>query len=239
MHDHEYVVRVRAPQGTHLVATELDAVGECGDLLLGQLRELGQDGQDGGAGVATDNSDAHVSRVAPQGVADELVRAHDVERGDAKDAVATRGTRSATSFRTALRGTRASNSPARVVGASSLEGLGDDGHRGVDGVGDDAQVRVGRGPAQPRKRVGVSNGRNAIAATARKPHACTHSAAAFAKPWTIDALVPNRSSRVMPGLRGTPAGMTMMSAPSMAAAAFSAPTKPTTCATENVHMCTV
>ena len=30
---------------------------------------------------------------------------------------------------------------------------------------------------------------------------------------TIEALVLNRSSRVMPGLRGTPAGMTTISAP--------------------------
>lgn len=41
-------------------------------------------------------------------------------------------------------------------------------------------------------------------------------AAALAKSRTIEALVLNKSSRVIPGLRGTPAGMTMISAPSNA-----------------------
>lgn len=45
-------------------------------------------------------------------------------------------------------------------------------------------------------------------------------AAAFAKSRTIEAFVLKRSSLVMPGLRGTPAGITMISAPSKA---FSSP----------------
>ena len=39
------------------------------------------------------------------------------------------------------------------------------------------------------------------------------SAAAFARSRTMLALVLKRSSRVMPGLRGTPAGMRTISAP--------------------------
>lgn len=41
----------------------------------------------------------------------------------------------------------------------------------------------------------------------------TYSAQAEAKSRTMEALVLKRSSRVMPGLRGTPAGMTTMSHP--------------------------
>ena len=44
------------------------------------------------------------------------------------------------------------------------------------------------------------------------------SAAALARSRTMEALVLNRSSRVMPGLRGTPAGMTTISASLRAAA---------------------
>mmetsp|Transcript_33781 Transcript_33781/g.46777 ORF Transcript_33781/g.46777 Transcript_33781/m.46777 type:complete len:233 (-) Transcript_33781:62-760(-) len=53
-----------------------------------------------------------------------------------------------------------------------------------------------------------------------------------ATPWarvlTIDALVLKRSSRVMPGLRGTPAGITTTSAPASAAPSDSLPTYPIT-----------
>lgn len=44
------------------------------------------------------------------------------------------------------------------------------------------------------------------------------SAAAFARSRTIDALVLKRSSRVIPGLRGTPAGIKTISASLRAAA---------------------
>mmetsp|Transcript_9001 Transcript_9001/g.26978 ORF Transcript_9001/g.26978 Transcript_9001/m.26978 type:complete len:228 (+) Transcript_9001:539-1222(+) len=44
--------------------------------------------------------------------------------------------------------------------------------------------------------------------------------------FTIPALMLKRSSRVIPGLRGTPAGMTTRSAPSSALPRFSGPTKP-------------
>jgi hypothetical protein len=44
------------------------------------------------------------------------------------------------------------------------------------------------------------------------------SAAALARSRTMEALVLKRSSRVMPGLRGTPAGMTTISAPLRASA---------------------
>mmetsp|Transcript_35815 Transcript_35815/g.41783 ORF Transcript_35815/g.41783 Transcript_35815/m.41783 type:complete len:246 (-) Transcript_35815:247-984(-) len=49
-------------------------------------------------------------------------------------------------------------------------------------------------------------------------HVRAHSSARL---FTIDAFVLNRSSRVMPGLRGTPAGMITMSAPARALAASS------------------
>ena len=51
--------------------------------------------------------------------------------------------------------------------------------------------------------------------------ACLATAAARAA--TMPALMENRSSRVMPGLRGTPAGMTTRSAPVRAAASSSGP----------------
>ena len=60
------------------------------------------------------------------------------------------------------------------------------------------------------------------------PTACASSA-------TMDAFVLNRSSRVIPGLRGTPAGMTTTSAPSSALCRFSLPLKPVVLA--RVLMC--
>ena len=51
-------------------------------------------------------------------------------------------------------------------------------------------------------------------------------AAAAAIVATMEALVLNRSSLVMPGLRGTPAGMTTISAPARLASNWSAPTNP-------------
>lgn len=47
------------------------------------------------------------------------------------------------------------------------------------------------------------------------------SAHASIKPLTIPALMLNKSSRVMPGLRGTPAGMTTTSAPLSASKSWS------------------
>merc|ERR1719500_2005953 len=51
-------------------------------------------------------------------------------------------------------------------------------------------------------------------------------AAAAAMVATMEALVLNRSSLVMPGLRGTPAGITTISAPTRLASNWSAPTNP-------------
>lgn len=47
--------------------------------------------------------------------------------------------------------------------------------------------------------------------------------------FTMPALMLKRSSRVMPGLRGTPAGITTSSAPLSAPASSSAPVYPVTC----------
>ena len=58
------------------------------------------------------------------------------------------------------------------------------------------------------------------------PGACL--ATAVTSVWTMPALIANRSSRVMPGLRGTPAGITTKSAPAMAAASSSGPVWPVT-----------
>merc|ERR1719452_225516 len=51
-------------------------------------------------------------------------------------------------------------------------------------------------------------------------------AAAAAMVATMDALVLKRSSLVMPGFLGTPAGMTTISAPTRLASSWSAPTNP-------------
>mmetsp|Transcript_79572 Transcript_79572/g.221301 ORF Transcript_79572/g.221301 Transcript_79572/m.221301 type:complete len:200 (-) Transcript_79572:173-772(-) len=53
-------------------------------------------------------------------------------------------------------------------------------------------------------------------------------AAPAARALTMEALVLKRSSRVMPGLRGTPAGQTTMSAPDRASPSSSSPTWPVT-----------
>ena len=54
-------------------------------------------------------------------------------------------------------------------------------------------------------------------------------ATATARACTMPALMLNRSSRVMPGLRGTPAGIMTRSAPERAAASSSGPVWPETC----------
>ena len=53
-------------------------------------------------------------------------------------------------------------------------------------------------------------------------------ATATASAWTMPALMLKRSSRVIPGLRGTPAGMMTRSAPERAAASSSGPVWPET-----------
>lgn len=58
-----------------------------------------------------------------------------------------------------------------------------------------------------------STGKSLFPTPTHTEHSKTHLAQASAKVATMDAFVLNRSSRVMPGLRGTPAGMTTTSAP--------------------------
>lgn len=89
-----------------------------------------------------------------------------------------------------------------VVDTSGLEDLGGDGNGGVDRVGDDQDVGVGRvlssglGQIADDRGVGVE-----------KIYACVNCRSFDV--WCCGRL----PSRVMPGLRGTPAGMRTTSAP--------------------------
>lgn len=105
-----------------LITTEGDAVAEALDLLIGEVGALdvGEEGEDGDTGVAT--NDGHVDLVHGEAelVANEAVGAHNIEGGDTHDL-------------------------ALVVDTVGLEGLGHDGDGGVDRVRDDKHEGVGAG----------------------------------------------------------------------------------------------
>lgn len=104
----------------NLVTTELDALDEVsvgGELGVAGLAEEGDDGH---AGVATDNGDVLIGGVGALELGDEAGGTDDVKGGDTKQALG-------------------------VVDSTGLEDLGADGDGGVDGVGNDEDVGVGAG----------------------------------------------------------------------------------------------
>ena len=106
-----------------LITTILDALYERIVLLAGADGGasgcLGEEGDDGHAGMAAHDGHGCLPWVGARDAAQEARGADDVERGNAEE-------------------------PARVEGARLLEDLGDDGHGRVDWVGNDEDVRVGR-----------------------------------------------------------------------------------------------
>ena len=105
-----------------LVTTELDAVNEGLVGLTGdraRVLGLGDEGNDGRARVATDDSHGNVLGVSLGEAGKEALSANDVEGGDTEDV-------------------------GGVVHAGLLEDGRDDGDGRVDGVGDDKDVRLGR-----------------------------------------------------------------------------------------------
>lgn len=89
---------------------------------------------------------------------------------------------------------------ASIVYIVLLEDFSNDGDSGINGVGDDKEVSLGA----------VSWKINMM------PMADAYLAQAAARSRTMEALMLKRSSRVMPGFLGTPAGMTTTSQPSRA-----------------------
>ena len=157
---------------------------------------LGEDGDDGDAGVTTDHGDLLVGRVGLLDLGDEAGGTDDVEGGDTEQTLG-------------------------VVDALGLEDLGDDGDGRVDLCGGQRDPMVRNVMAAPL--TGLEMTRMLALGEA--------SAAALARSRTMEALVLKRStavvsldstqsahsngyapSRVMPGLRGTPAGMRTISA---------------------------
>ena len=194
-------------------------------------RRLAEERQDRDAGVAADDGHVDVLEVEPLFLGDEGVGAHDVERRHADQA-------------------------ALVVHARLFEHLGRDRHRAVDRVADDLQhglfegvvcgrgrggaLRAARGQHESWRRARAFASATRQARHTRTPppqthtHPATHTlghalAAASTRPLTMPALMLNRSSRVMPGLRGTPAGMMTRSQPLSAASSSSGPWWPVTC----------
>ena len=104
----------------HLVAPELNAVSECGDISLGELRtlHLGEQWEDGGASVTADDRHSRGGGVEALVLGDECVGTDDVEGGDTKEGLG-------------------------VVHASLLEDLCEDRHGGVDRVGDHEELGLG------------------------------------------------------------------------------------------------
>lgn len=104
----------------NLITTKLDALD---DLLVGGqvgVGRLGEQGDDGHTGVATDNGDVLIGGVGALELGDEAGGTDDVKGGDTEQALG-------------------------VVDTTGLEDLGDDGDGGVDRVGDDEDVGVGGG----------------------------------------------------------------------------------------------
>jgi hypothetical protein len=95
----------------NLVTTELDALDVAVELLARQVvAGLGEEGNDGSAGVATDDGDVLGGGVVVLDLGDEAGSADNVEGGDTEEALG-------------------------VVDALGLEDLGGDGDGGVDLVG--------------------------------------------------------------------------------------------------------
>lgn len=93
----------------HLITTELDAVDQVVELLAGDIGvpRLGDQRNDGDAGVATDDGDVLVGRVGFLDLGDEAGGADNVKGSDAEETLG-------------------------VVDALALEYLGNDGNGGVD-----------------------------------------------------------------------------------------------------------
>ena len=81
------------------------------------VSDLGEEGDDGGAGVTADDGDTEFLGVDASDAGKEAGGTDDVEGSDTEDA-------------------------AGVVNTSLLQDLGDDGDGGVDGVGDDKEVSL-------------------------------------------------------------------------------------------------
>ena len=107
-----------------LITTELDAVSQVLHILLGELGagDLGQKGQDGGACVTADHSDVGVVHIHALVLRHEGVGTNHIQGGDTEQ----------------LSG---------VVYTVLLQGLGEDGHGGVNRVTDDQEhsIRAGLG----------------------------------------------------------------------------------------------
>jgi hypothetical protein len=100
-----------------LITTELDAVQEGSVTDKVGVLALGEEGDDGDTGVATDDGDGLISGVGLLDLGDEAGSANNIEGGDTEEALG-------------------------VVDASLLEDLSNDGDGAVDWVGDDEDVGV-------------------------------------------------------------------------------------------------
>ena len=138
-HTHREGGRASASLGVDdLRAAVLDADGQSLDLLLGQLVDnvrggLREQRQDGSSSVTADNRDVDLVDVNAGSLGHEGVGAHNVQRGHAED-------------------------PALVVAAVLLEHLCEDGHGGVDRVGDDGHHGVRAVARDSVRELGVERG---------------------------------------------------------------------------------
>ena len=116
-----------------------------------------------------------------------------------------------------LRANKHACGPEKAISWARAPHLSGDGDGGIDGVGDDKQHGLGarlgarcHEVANLDKMSEPSNQRCARAMAAAHGHRAWSSLRWHARQLvlTMDPLVLKRSSRVMPGLRGTPAGMT-------------------------------
>lgn len=175
-----------------LITAELHTLNVCVTLsALKVVAGLGEERNDGGAGVTTNDGDVLVGRVGALDLGDEAGGTDDVKSGDTEEALG-------------------------VVDALVLEDLGGDGDGRVDLK---YFLLVTSSSFAPRNGSYVLTG----LAITRMLASGQESAQALAKSRTIEALVLKRSSRVIPGLRGTPAGMRTISAPVKHSLRFSSP----------------
>lgn len=190
-----------------LISTELDALDESGEAVSSSLDDLlaldglREKGNDGGSRMSSDDGDGGVLGGGSSEARKEGRRANNIEGGDTEEAVGER--RISTCSYASERG----NSPLGVVDTGLLEDLGDDGDGRVDGVGNDTNASLGGGLGGSGGEVADDRGVGLRTENGQRIRTSSSRRA---------VLTLKRSSRVIPGLRGIPAGMITTSAPSRA-----------------------
>jgi hypothetical protein len=164
----------------NFITTELDTVSQSIEFFLGEFETgLRKERDNGDTRVTTDNGDLDILGVRTLDFRNETRGTDNIKSGNTIETLG-------------------------VENTSLLEGFSENRDGGVDRVGDDEEVSVRAVPGKTQKVSLLSLFSRFLSLSLF----VTYLAAAVARSRTIEALVLNKSSRVIPGLRGTPAGIT-------------------------------